>query len=356
MDAGRLECAAGAGSRPQPLHAPRIPGALHDSGSATADTGWQPQFLTSGTTMSWAACPLYLKSHSYGEYVFDWAWANAYEQHGLAYYPKALVAVPFTPVPGARLLARDEPARAALVQALLQHAEQQLSSLHLLFAQPTRHPACEDAGMMLRQTVQFHWTNQPGTRTSTLSGQPAAGQAQEDPPGAAQGGEAGVRFRHARAPTSRPPTGIFLPLLRTHLPGTRQRALPDTRLFPAVAATSRSTGCCSWRNATAVRSPAAWWASTRAEGGLWPLLGRPGAGGLPALRGLLLPAAGLVHRARFPALRRRRPGRTQDGPRPAAGTRTTAPTGWPTRRLPMRSNAFWNARAFMDCFTRQGLK
>jgi predicted N-acyltransferase len=135
--------------------------ALHESGSAVPATGWQPQFVTlwRGDQLH-AACPLYLKQHSYGEYVFDWAWANAYEQHGLAYYPKALVAVPFTPVPGARLLARDAAARAALVQVLLHHTQNEgLSSLHLLFAQPQDVKACEQAGMMLRHTVQFHWQN-----------------------------------------------------------------------------------------------------------------------------------------------------------------------------------------------------
>ncbi|MBE0586984.1 MAG: GNAT family N-acetyltransferase [Betaproteobacteria bacterium HGW-Betaproteobacteria-9] len=135
--------------------------ALQASGCATAATGWQARFVTLwvGDTLH-AACPMYLKQHSYGEYVFDWAWANAYEQHGLPYYPKALVAVPFTPVPGARLLARDPAARAALVQALLQHArDEDLSSLHLLFAQPQDVAACEQAGMMLRHTVQFHWQN-----------------------------------------------------------------------------------------------------------------------------------------------------------------------------------------------------
>jgi predicted N-acyltransferase len=71
-----------------------------------------------------AACPLYIKDHSYGEYVFDWAWANAYQQHRLAYYPKALVAVPFTPVPGTRLLARDPDSARALVQALVQLCEE----------------------------------------------------------------------------------------------------------------------------------------------------------------------------------------------------------------------------------------
>jgi predicted N-acyltransferase len=133
--------------------------ALHASGSAVARTGWTPQFVTlwQGQALC-AACPLYLKAHSYGEYVFDWAWANAYAEHGLDYYPKALVAVPFTPVPGPRLLARDEHARDALVRALLAWCQgQKLSSLHLLFGSPQDIAACERAGLMLRHTVQFHW-------------------------------------------------------------------------------------------------------------------------------------------------------------------------------------------------------
>src|SRR5437870_4768067 len=109
--------------------------ALHASGSATADTGWLPQFLAierDGTLV--AACPLYLKDHSYGEYVFDWAWADAYQRHGLAYYPKLLNAVPFTPVPGPRLLGRRHEDRVLLLRAL-EHiaAGAGLSSAHLLF-------------------------------------------------------------------------------------------------------------------------------------------------------------------------------------------------------------------------------
>jgi predicted N-acyltransferase len=107
-----------------------------------------------------AACPLYLKDHSYGEYVFDWAWADAYRRHGLDYYPKLLDAVPFTPVPGPRLLARDTPARVALLLGMQQFAERAgLSSAHLLFADKADCAAAADAGWMLRTTVQFHWTN-----------------------------------------------------------------------------------------------------------------------------------------------------------------------------------------------------
>ncbi len=147
--------------------------ALHDSGSAVSQTGWTPRFmlLRDGDELA-AACPLYLKSHSYGEYVFDWAWANAYAEHGLRYYPKALVAVPFTPVPGSRLLARDARARAALVRALVDWCGKQgLSSLHLLFGDAADHAACAAAGLMQRHQVQFHWNNRAPPRS------PAAGAA-----------------------------------------------------------------------------------------------------------------------------------------------------------------------------------
>ncbi len=151
--------------------------ALHASGSATPATGWTPAFHTlwHGEALV-AACPLYLKAHSYGEYVFDWAWANAYEQHGLAYYPKALVAVPFTPVPGARLLACDDAARAALVRSLVDWCGQrELSSLHLLFLSAGDQAACAAAGLMARHTVQFHWTNGSDTGAGGAGGAGYAG-------------------------------------------------------------------------------------------------------------------------------------------------------------------------------------
>jgi predicted N-acyltransferase len=135
--------------------------ALHTSGSATPDTGWQPQFVTLwlGDAMV-AGCALYLKDHSYGEYVFDWAWAKAYADHGLNYYPKALSAVPFTPVPGSRLLAQDVSSRYALLQACLSLCKsRELSSLHFLFTSPADRSACDAMGLLQRQTVQFHWQN-----------------------------------------------------------------------------------------------------------------------------------------------------------------------------------------------------
>ena len=135
--------------------------ALHASGSAVAETGWVNQLLClqrGGQLLG--ALALYLKSHSYGEYVFDWAWADAYQRHGLHYYPKLLGAVPFTPVPGSRLLARDAASRRLLLRALRQICEAgDLSSAHLLFMDETDRQAAQAEGWMLRQTVQFHWLN-----------------------------------------------------------------------------------------------------------------------------------------------------------------------------------------------------
>lgn len=134
--------------------------AMVASGSAVADKGWQAQFLSvwEGDTLI-AACPAWLKSHSRGEYVFDWAWADAYERHGLEYYPKLLVAVPFTPVPGSRLLARDEAARDWLVKGLRALARRaELSSVHVLFGDEQDQHAMLSDGWLARQQVQFHWT------------------------------------------------------------------------------------------------------------------------------------------------------------------------------------------------------
>jgi len=133
--------------------------ALLETGCASARTGWQPQFLLLERAGGLAgAMPLFVKSHSYGEYVFDWAWADAYERHGLEYYPKLVCAVPFTPVAGPRLLAVDDRARRSLVAAALE-AAREFSSLHVLFPPPPEAALLERAGMLLRRTVQFHWTN-----------------------------------------------------------------------------------------------------------------------------------------------------------------------------------------------------
>ena len=136
--------------------------ALHESGCASAETGWAPCHVTLWRDSRLAAAmPLYLKSHSYGEYVFDWAWADAYQRHGLRYYPKLLNAVPFTPVTGPRLLASNDADRRVLVDAALKFARDTgVSSLHCLFPAGPEVAAFESAGLMLRASVQFHWRNE----------------------------------------------------------------------------------------------------------------------------------------------------------------------------------------------------
>jgi len=133
--------------------------ALIDTGCASARSGWQPQIvLLEKDQQLTGAMPLFIKSHSYGEYVFDWAWADAYQRHGLEYYPKLLCAVPFTPVTGPRLLAASDADRGKLAAAALAMAKE-VSSLHVLFPPAAEAGLLEGAGMMLRRTVQFHWQN-----------------------------------------------------------------------------------------------------------------------------------------------------------------------------------------------------
>jgi len=131
--------------------------ALEASGAVGRDSGWKPLPLTverDGRLL--AAAPAYLKSHSWGEYVFDWAWAEAFERAGLAYYPKLLIAVPFTPVEGARLLG-DAGLLAGAAEALV--AEHELSSAHVLFPPEAELATLAERGWLLRHGVQFHWQN-----------------------------------------------------------------------------------------------------------------------------------------------------------------------------------------------------
>lgn len=141
--------------------------ALESSGSAIAKTGWQAQhiLLEAEDGAIAGVMPLYLKSHSYGEYVFDHNWAAAYERAGGRYYPKLQASIPFTPVTGPRLMARsDAPlktVRAALLQAAIDHATALgVSSLHLTFLQADEWEQAGTAGFLQRTDQQFHWENQ----------------------------------------------------------------------------------------------------------------------------------------------------------------------------------------------------
>lgn len=138
---------------------------LERTACTTADTGWQPchLLLRRGADLA-ALMPLYLKSHSYGEYVFDWSWADAWRQNGLAYYPKLLTAIPFTPATGPRLciaegMDEDQCLQAAIaaVQAFAQ--QKKLSSWHLLFPETGVSEKLQAAGLHRRAATQFHWFN-----------------------------------------------------------------------------------------------------------------------------------------------------------------------------------------------------
>ncbi|WP_104017491.1 GNAT family N-acetyltransferase [Roseovarius nitratireducens] len=153
------------GGRPEdPFTTHRFLAALEDSGSVGPGSGWHPHHLTVTRADQVIACaPLYLKGHSQGEYIFDHAWAHAYERAGGRYYPKAQIAVPFTPVTGRRLLTRpgnEDEGRAALLQgATALAAQNRLSSLHVTFCTDDEEAAGERAGLLARQTQQYHWHN-----------------------------------------------------------------------------------------------------------------------------------------------------------------------------------------------------
>ena len=159
------------GARPFLMHEWLL--AMEETGCAAPDTGWQPLFpaLYDADDRLLAACPVYLKSHSYGEYVFDWAWANAHDQAlaatGQRYFPKLLSASPFSPIPGQRLLVHpevSEPQRSTLRVAMLDALRERClhegwSSAHVLFASEDEATLARQAGWLIRHGVQFHWSN-----------------------------------------------------------------------------------------------------------------------------------------------------------------------------------------------------
>ena len=137
---------------------------LEDAETVRPETGWMPQHLTLWENERLvAACPMYVKGHSMGEFVFDHGWASAAERAGLAYYPKLLVAVPFTPVTGARFLARPADASRVVepLAAVLESVcgQQDLSSVHVNFCLPHEADALERRGWLRRNAWQYHWRN-----------------------------------------------------------------------------------------------------------------------------------------------------------------------------------------------------
>ena len=140
--------------------------ALEKTECVGANTGWQVAHLLVEDSKSrlLGAMPLYLKQHSYGEFVFDWAWAQAYEQNNMSYYPKALSAIPFTPVRGPRLLVTENADKRSIQEILVKGLkslvnQNALSSAHVLFPEMSELDELKKQGFMLRDSVQFHWYN-----------------------------------------------------------------------------------------------------------------------------------------------------------------------------------------------------
>ncbi len=151
-----------AGANPFISHA--FLSALENHQSIGNGTQWEPRYVVGYHNGQLAAAvPMYLKHDSWGEFVFDWAWASAYERHGLAYYPKLVIAAPYTPVPGPRLLLaerNDSQAAAEVIEYILAYAEtEQVSSLHCLFLDAFDNQQLDQPALMARSDTQYHWLN-----------------------------------------------------------------------------------------------------------------------------------------------------------------------------------------------------
>ena len=174
--------------------------AAEQTGCVAEDAGWAPRHLTledGGRLLG--AMPLYRKQHSWGEFVFDWAWARAYEQAGLSYYPKLVSAVPFTPAPSSRLLLADK-ADAATARALVDGAialaeREECSSLHVLFPLEGELPVLRGAGLMARKDCQFHWHNRGYTDFDEFLKSFTASKRKKARRERRRVEEAGIRFR-----------------------------------------------------------------------------------------------------------------------------------------------------------------
>lgn len=175
--------------------------ALERHGCVGADTGWEPAHLVleDGAGALAAAMPLYRKHHSYGEFVFDFAWARAAQQLHLPYYPKLVCAVPFTPAAGPRLGAGSEAARAALLEAAAgRWAQSGLGSIHALFLDERDARAAEGAGWLARHDIQFHWSARGAASFEEFLAQLTHDKRKKIRRERRQVSEAGIRFERRR--------------------------------------------------------------------------------------------------------------------------------------------------------------
>ncbi len=177
--------------------------AAEQSGSVTSASGWAPRHLIiRDNDHLRAAMPLYEKNHSWGEFVFDWSWAQAYEQAGLNYYPKLVSALPFTPATARKFLLRD-PDDSAAVAALLEAAvalarDSECSSCHVLFPTEEELPALREAGWRIRKDCQFHWHNRDYADFDAFLATFSSAKRKKARRERRRIQEAGIRFRHFR--------------------------------------------------------------------------------------------------------------------------------------------------------------
>jgi len=175
------------------------------TGSVSPDAGWTPRHLSlqDGGKLR-AAMPLYEKTHSWGEFVFDWAWARAYEQAGLDYYPKLVSAVPFTPAPSTRILRADnndhEAVHLLLSAATRLATETNCSSLHVLFPTSDQISLFADAGLLIRKDCQFHWHNRGYEKFDDFLATFTSAKRKKAKRDRRRVAENGIRFRRLRGP------------------------------------------------------------------------------------------------------------------------------------------------------------
>ena len=244
LDAGRWDALAGGG----PLISHRFLAALHATGCASTRTGWTPRYLT-----AWAgehlvgAMPLYEKAHSYGEYVFDWGWADAYRRYGRRYYPKLVCAIPFTPVPGPRLLGDRPAVKGALLDAALGIvADGDASSLHVLFIEGDDRAACDAPGHHRAHRRAVPLAQRRLSRLRRFPVALLARQAQEGEAGPAQGARdrrdvpPHHRPRHRRRATWRSSSAA------TRRPTARTDRRPTSPASSSSASPRRCRSTCCW--------------------------------------------------------------------------------------------------------------
>ncbi len=298
---------------------------LERTGCVGADTGWYPAPVTLHDAKGLAAAaPAYVKAHSFGEFVFDFSWANAYSSHGLAYYPKLVLGVPFTPVSGERLLVRPDldaaKTRALLIDAIREFAEtRNLSSVHGLFVSEADRPAFETAGWLPRRDVQFHWINHGYTSFDHYLESFTADKRKKARRERRRVLEDGITFETLHGTQiDRAIADEAFDLHRgTFLQHHNEPYLTRAcfRALPAALGDDFLIKRARQRDETAGhgRVLQGW------QRAVWSLLGRVRAASQPSLRDLLPPGHRLLHRARHRALRVRRAGRAQGRPGIRAG-------------------------------------